>query len=121
MCISTVNAGINTLFFYRIIYVVIGVIIVGITSKLAPYRIEDGIKELIKEIQYLNQALERESELIEQGQGDLNTIRENVIYSAVLCQKLYVRNKWYQDDKVIELIRNHIESTIRLSYKVLKK
>ncbi|MBP3889010.1 MAG: FUSC family protein [Cellulosilyticum sp.] len=120
MCISTVNAGINTLFFYRIIYVVIGVIVVGITSKLAPYRIEDGIKELIKEIQYVNQVLERENELIEQGEGDLNVIRENVIYSAVLCQKLYVRNKQYQDEKVIELIREHIESTIRLSYKVLR-
>ncbi len=121
MCLSTVQAGINTLFFYRIIYVVIGVTVVGVTSRLVPYRLEDGIKELINEIQYVNQSLKRENELVSEGKGDLNTIRENVIYSAVLCQKLYLKNKQYQDEKVTRLIHTNIEYVVRLSYGVLKK
>lgn len=120
MCISTVNTGINALFFYRILYVLIGVTIVGVTSKIAPYKLEDGIKELVEEIKQLNQVLERETSLILQNEGDLNCIRETVIYSAVLCQKLYLRNKQYQDEKVNKLIRDNIESVVRLSYGVLK-
>lgn len=120
MCFSTVNAGINTLFFYRVLYVLIGVATVGITSYLKPYRLEDGIKELMKEIKYINQELERESVLVSQGEGNLNAIREMIIYSAVLCQKLYLRNKQYQDETVTELIHRNMEFIAKLGYGILR-
>ena len=120
MCISTVNAGINTLLFYRIIYVLLGVTVVGITSRFIPYRLEDGINELIIETEQLNSILEEESLLSIEGKADLNRIREAIIYSAVLCQKMYLKNKQYQNAKVDYLIHTNTEFVVRLGHRILR-
>ena len=120
MCISTVNAGINQLFFYRVVYVTLGVVIVGLISKIKPYRLEDGIKELVNEIETLNHILEEESIKYVQEKADLDRIREAIIYSAVLCQKLYLKNKKYQDKEVEDLIRLNTEFLVRLGYSILR-
>lgn len=120
MCISTVNAGINQLFFYRVVYVTLGVVIVGLISKIKPYRLEDGIKELVNEIETLNHILEEESIKYVQEKADLDRIREAIIYSAVLCQKLYLKNKKYQDKEVEDLIRLNTEFVVRLGYSILR-
>ena len=120
MCISTVNAGINTLLFYRIIYVLLGVTVVGITSRFRPYRLEDGINELIIETEQLNSILEEESLLSIEGKADLNRIREAIIYSAVLCQKMYLKNKQYQNAKVDYLIHTNTEFVVRLGHRILR-
>lgn len=121
MCISTVNAGINTLLFYRIIYVLLGVTVVGITSRFIPYRLEDGINELIIETEQLNSILEEESILSIEGKADFNRIREAIIYSAVLCQKMYLKNKQYKNTKVDYLIRTNTEFVVRLGHRVLRE
>lgn len=120
MCVASVSKGIRALVFYRIIYVILGATIVVLTSKLLPYKLEDGIHELIAETERLNKVLEKESLLSLEGKANLNRIREAIIYSAVLSQKLYIKNKQYQSERVDRLIRTNIEFVIRIGYCMLR-
>ena len=120
MSIAAVNKGINALVVYRILYVLLGATIVELTSKIVPYKLEDGIYELISETEHINEILERESILSLEGKANLNRIREAIIYSAVLCQKLYLKNKQYKSEKVNYLIRTNTEFVTRLGHRVLR-
>lgn len=120
MSIASVSKGINALVVYRIMYVLLGAGIVELTSGLLPYKLEDGIYELVGEMERLNEILERESILSLEGKANLNRIREAVIYSAVLCQKLYLKNKQYKNEKVNYLISTNTEFVIRLGHSVLR-
>lgn len=119
MCISSIGAGINTLFFYRIIYIIIGVTVVELSSRFIPYGLEDGISELVDQMEEINHILEEESLKSKQNQADLNRIREATIYSAILSQKLCLKNKDYQSDRIRFLINVNSEFVIRLSYNIL--
>lgn len=121
MCISTIGAGINTLFFYRMVYVIIGVTVVELSSRLAPYRLADGISEIVDEMEKLNQILEEESLKSLENKGDLNRIREATIYSAILSQKLCTKNKQYKSERIDYLIRTNTEFIIRLGYSILRQ
>jgi len=121
MCVSTVSIGINTLLVYRVIYVLLGVTVVEITSRWMPYHLEDGIQELMLETERLNDILEEESILSLKGEADFNRIRQAIICSAILCQKLYVRNKAYKNKEVDELVRVNTEFIIRLGHRLLSK
>lgn len=120
MCVSSVSMEIHTLVFYRIIYVLIGAGIVILTSKIMPYQLEDGINELIEEITRLNEILEKESLLSLDGNANLNRMREAIIYSAVLCQKLEMKNRQYKSQKVHYLISTNTEFAIRLGHRILR-
>lgn len=120
MSIASVSKGINALVVYRIMYVLLGAGIVELTSRLRPYKLENGIYELVSETERLNEILERESILSREGKADLNRMREAIIYSAILCQKLYLKNKQYQDEKVNYLISTNTEFVIRLGHSVLR-
>ena len=120
MSIASVSKGINVLVVYRIMYVLLGAGIVELTSGLLPYKLEDGIYELVGEMERLNEILERESILSLEGKANLNRIREAIIYSAVLCQKLYLKNKQYKNEKVNDLMSTNTEFVIRLGHSVLR-
>lgn len=120
MSIASVSKGINALVVYRIMYVLLGAGIVELTSGLLPYKLEDGIYDLVGEMERFNEILERESILSLEGKANLNRIREAVIYSAVLCQKLYLKNKQYKNEKVNYLISTNTEFVIRLGHSVLR-
>lgn len=120
MSVSSFTGQMNVLVFYRIIYVLLGAGIVEVTSRWMPYKLEDGIQELVRETEHLNEILERESILSLEGKADLNRIREAIIYSAVLCQKLYLKNKQYQNEKVKYLISTNSEFVIRLGHSILR-
>ena len=120
MSIASVSKGINALVFYRIIYVLLGAGIVELTVGLRPYKLENGIYELVNETERLNEILERESILSLEGKESLNRVREAIIHSAVLCQKLYLKNKQYKDEKINDLIRINTEFVIRLGHSVLR-
>lgn len=120
MCVASVSKGMNALVFYRIIYVLLGAALVEIGSRFMPYKLEDGIYELVQEAERLNEILERESILSLEGKANYNRIREAIIYSAVLCQKLYLKNKQYKNEKVNYLISTNTEFVIRLGHSILR-
>ena len=120
MSLSTFSSGVNALVFYRIIYVIIGATVAELSARLVPYKIEDGIRELIKEIDKLNVVLEQQSIASLEGKENEHYIRDTIIHSAVLCQKLYMRNESYKDPKVAAIINVNTEFAIRLGYKLLR-
>ena len=85
-----------------------------------PYQLEDGINELVAEMERLNNILEKESLASLDGKANLNRIREATVYSAVLSQKLYLKNKQYKSEKVDYLIRTNAEFVIRLGHHILR-
>ena len=120
MSIASVSMEMNALLAYRIVYVVLGVIITILTSRIMPYQLEDGINELVAEMERLNNILEKESLASLDGKANLNRIREATVYSAVLSQKLYLKNKQYKSEKVDYLIRTNAEFVIRLGHHILR-
>lgn len=120
MCVASVSKGMNVLVFYRIIYVLLGAVMVELGSRFIPYKLEDGIYELVQEAERLNKILEKESILSLEGKANYNRIREAIIYSAVLCQKLYLKNKQYKNEKINYLISTNTEFVIRLGHSILR-
>lgn len=120
MSLSTYGDNVNTLVFYRIIYVIVGATVAELSARLFPYKIEDGIKELVREIDKLNEVLEAQSIASLEGKENKHDIRDTIIHSAVLCQKLYLKNQSYKDSKITELININTEFCIRLGHKLLR-
>lgn len=120
MSLSTFGSNVNTLVFYRIIYVIVGATVAELSARFFPYKIEDGIKELVREIDKLNEVLEAQSIASLEGKENKHDIRDTIIHSAVLCQKLYLRNQSYKDSKITELININTEFCIRLGHKLLR-
>lgn len=120
MCVSTAQASVNQLFVYRILYVIVGVAIVGLMSRIKPYCIENGISDLIDDIEQINKVLEKESKLSLEHKANLDTVREAIVYSAILCQKLYLRNRTFKDTKINTLIQVNTEFVVKLGYKLLR-
>lgn len=120
MSLSAFSSGVNVLVFYRIIYVIIGATVAELSARLVPYKIEDGIKELIKEIDKLNAVLEQQGIASLEGKENKHYIRDTIIHSAVLCQKLSMKNESYKDPKVATIINVNTEFAIRLGHKLLR-
>lgn len=120
MCVSALSSSINVLVIYRVVYVLIGAGIVVLGSKFLPYHIEDGIKELVEELDKLNDILEEESIAGIQGRENVTRIRDAIIHSALLSQKLYTKNLQYKDAKISKMIALNNEFVIKLGYKVLR-
>ena len=120
MSLSAFSGGVNVLVFYRIIYVIIGATVAELSARLVPYKIEDGIKELIKEIDKLNAVLEQQGIASLEGKENKHYIRDTIIHSAVLCQKLSMKNESYKDPKVATIINVNTEFAIRLGHKLLR-
>lgn len=120
MCMSSFNTNINVLVFYRIIYVIVGSTIVDLSSRIVPYKLEDGIEELVEKAHHLNQILEAEYLKNPNEKTSANRIRETIIYSAMLCQKLQVKNERYQSQTVRELIQTNTDLAIHLGNRLLQ-
>lgn len=121
MCISAFDTNINVLVFYRIIYVVVGSTIVDLSSRIIPYKLEDGIEELVTKIKGLNQILEEERLSDLEESPTANRIRETIIYSAMLCQKLQLRNQSYKSQEIKELIQTNVDLAIHLGNSLLQR
>ncbi len=120
MSLSAFGSHVNTLVFYRIIYVIVGATVAELSARLVPYKIEDGIEELIREIDKLNEVLEAQSLASLEGKENKHYIRDTIIHSAVLCQKLYLKNQSYKNPKVASIININTEFAIRLGHKLLR-
>lgn len=121
ICISSLYERINVLLMYRMIYVLIGIIIVIVVNKIIfPYKLKDGISELINKIDNLNNKLVNYSIEILNGTESPNKIRDVIINSILLCEKLEIRNMNI-NDKYIDRISNiNNEFVIQIGYRVLR-
>jgi len=120
ICIASLTENINVLIFYRIIYVILGVVIVIIANKfIFSYRLKDGVEQLIEKIARLNKKLIEDSMEFLQSNNQIHEIRDIVIHSTLLCQKLYMRNLQYNDEEINRFININNRYVIEVGYKVL--
>lgn len=120
ICIASFTENINVLVFYRVIYVIIGVVIVVIANKfIFPYKLKDGVEQLIDKIARLNKRLIEDSMEFLQRNKQVHEIRDLIIHSTLLCQKLYMRNLQYNDEEINSFININNKYVIEVGYKVL--
>jgi uncharacterized membrane protein YgaE (UPF0421/DUF939 family) len=120
ICIASFKENINVLVFYRVIYVIIGVVIVVIANKfIFPYKLKDGVEQLIDKIARLNKRLIEDSMEFLQRNKQVHEIRDLIIHSTLLCQKLYMRNLQYNDEEINRFININNKYVIEVGYKVL--
>ncbi|WP_252231620.1 FUSC family protein [Clostridium sp. ZBS15] len=121
ICIASLAENINVLLIYRIIYVIIGVVIVIIVNKkIFPYRLKEGIDELIIKIDKLNTMLINYSIAILNGTENPNKVRNIIIHSTLLCEKLEIRNLNFNDENIRRIVNTNNEFVIQVGYRVLK-
>ena len=120
ICISSLSVSLNKLLIYRIFYVIIGVIVVLLANKfIFPYRLKDGIMQLANKIlRYDQYLIDTSREYLNKSKGD-NYIRDLIIHTTLLTQKLYLRNLQYSDDSISEFIDKNNEFVVKIGYKVL--
>ncbi|WP_300697080.1 FUSC family protein [uncultured Clostridium sp.] len=120
ICMSSLTVSLNKLLAYRIFYVIVGVVVVLFANKfIFPYRLKDGIEQLIKKIlKYDEYLIDTSREYLNKSKGD-NYIRDLIIHITLLTQKLYLRNLQYRDDNLNEFIDKNNEFVVRIGYKIL--
>ena len=120
ICISSLSVSLNKLLIYRIFYVIIGVIVVLLANKfIFPYRLKDGIMQLVNKIlRYDEYLIDTSREYLNKSKGD-NYIRDLIIHTTLLTQKLYLRNLQYSDNSISEFIDKNNEFVVKIGYKVL--
>lgn len=120
ICIASLTENINKLIIYRVAYVFWGVAIVLIANRIVfPYRIKDGVDQLITKIKRYNNYLMEHSKLYLEGKNEAHEVRDLIIHSTLLSEKLYLRNLQYGDEKINKFISENNELVIELGYKVL--
>ena len=120
ICISSVSVNLDILLFYRIFYVIAGVIIVLLANKfIFPYKLKNGISQLVEKIlRYDEYLIDTSREYLNKSKGD-NYIRDLIIHITLLTQKLYLRNKQYNSEEINRFIEINNDFVIRIGYKVL--
>lgn len=119
MCLSSFGTGINSLIFYRLIYLLVGIGIVELSARVKPFKLKDGINELVEKIDRLNTKLESEALRSLKHEENTHIIRETIIHSALLGQHLSIHNKAYKDEKITKLVEDNAEFVIRLGHQLL--
>lgn len=120
ICVSSLSVNINKLIFYRILYVIIGVGIVLVANKfIFPYKLRDGIEQLINKILQYDEYLIEHSRAYLNKTKEANSIRDLIIHITLLTQKLYLRNMQYGDENVEKFVDVNNEIIVRIGYKVL--
>lgn len=121
MCIASLNQNINVLIFYRVLYVIIGVIAVIIINKYVfPYRLKDGIDAIVKKILRLRVQLINAAKEVDKNKFKEHEIRDLVIHSTLLSQKLYLRNLQCNYDEINDFIDKNNRVVIGIAYNTLK-
>lgn len=121
MCIASLNQNINILIFYRVLYVIIGVIAVIIINKYVfPYRLKDGIDAIVKKILRLRVQLINAAKEVDKNKFKEHEIRDLVIHSTLLSQKLYLRNLQCNYDEINDFIDKNNRVVIGIAYNTLR-
>lgn len=118
--IASLTENINVLLIYRIFYVIIGVFIIMLVNKyLYPYRLKDGVNQLVKKIKILDIKFIDESIDFLQNKGDVFKIRDVILHLTLLGEKLYLRNLQYNDKDISQFITKNNQFVINLGYEIL--
>lgn len=122
ICMASLTQEINVLIVYRIIYVVIGVVIVRLVNKYVfPYRLMDGIHELVVKITRIKVQLISDVKEVEKNKFKEHEIRDLVIHSTLLSQKLYLRNLQCNIPDIDNFIKDNNRFVILMTYNSLRK
>lgn len=120
ICIASLTENVNKLIIFRVAYVFVGVVIVLIANRIIfPYRMRTGIEQLISKIKRYNKYLMEHSKAYLKGKNEVHEIRDLIIHSTLLSEKLYLRNLQYGDDEVSNFISKNNELVIEVGYKLL--
>lgn len=121
MCIASLNQNINVLIFYRILYVIIGVIAVMIiNSYVFPYKLRDGIDAIAKKMLRLRVELINAAKEVDKNKFKEHEIRDLVIHSTLLSQKLYLRNLQCDYQEVEGFMKKNNRIVIGIAYNTLR-
>lgn len=121
MCIASLEQDINILIFYRVIYVILGVAAIMLINKyVIPYRINEGIDAIAKKIERLKGRLISAAKDVDKDKFMEHEIRDLVIHSTLLSQKLYIRNLQYNYPQVDEFIEKNNLIIIGVAYNTLR-
>ena len=120
ICLSSLSESINILIFYRVIYVIVGLIIVLIANKfIFPYRLKDGLVQLKEKIiRYDNYFIESIKENLVHKNKE-NRIRDLIVHITLLNEKLYLRNLQCKDKKINEFINLNNNFIVKIGYDML--
>lgn len=121
MCIASLNENINVLIFYRVVYVFIGVIAAILINRyIFPYKLKDGIDALTKKILRLRVQLINAVKAVEKDKLKEHEIRDLVIHSTLLSQKLYLRNLQCNYEEIENFINQNNRIVIGIAYNYLR-
>ena len=84
-----------------------------------PYKLRDGIEQLINKILQYDEYLIEHSRAYLNKTKEANSIRDLIIHITLLTQKLYLRNMQYGDENVEKFVDVNNEIIVRIGYKVL--
>lgn len=120
ICLSSLSESINILIFYRVIYVIVGLIIVLIANKfIFPYRLKDGLVQIKEKIiRYDNYFIESIKENLVHKNKE-NRIRDLIVHITLLNEKLYLRNLQCKDKKINEFINLNNNFIVKIGYDML--
>lgn len=120
ICVASLTENIKILLAYRVIYVIVGVLIVMFANKfIFPYKLKNGIEHLIEKIVKFNNIIIDDSIKYLNNEKATYNIRDIIIHSTLMCQKLYLRNLQYTDDKINKFINTNNEFVMEVGFKVL--
>ncbi len=122
ICVASLSYSIGTIVVLRLLYVIIGAIIVILANKyIFPYKIKDGVTQIMLKIMRLNNLLVKDVISYIKGDNTSYKIRDNIIHLSLLSQKLYFRNLQYEDKKVEKFLQISSKMFIEVGYKILKE
>lgn len=105
MCIASLTQDISVLIYYRLLYLIIGAALAILINKYVfPYKLKDGTKDLVSKILSLNYRLINNTEAYINLPKNKNDLRDIIIHSVLLSEKLYLRNLQYKDKALDKFI-----------------
>ncbi|MGG7077070.1 FUSC family protein [Clostridium sardiniense] len=117
--VASLSTSLNVIAIHRIIFILLGVIIVIIANKfLFPYKLKTGIYHLITKLfkynYFLIDAYIKDNQI---------RIRDLIILSTLSSDKLYMRNLEFKDNRVNLIIEETNKTFINIGYNelILKK
>lgn len=115
ICVSSLNTNLNVITINRIIFILFGILIVLIANKfLFPYKLEDGIKQLLTKLLNYHYILSKSY-----MDKNLNITVDIILLSSLTLNKLFIRNIEFKNEEITRLIEYTNKSIILNGYDFL--
>lgn len=120
ICLASLTQNINVLIYYRLFYLLVGVAMVFIVNRYVfPYHLKDGVLQLIDKILRLNCRLMNTIVKSQGSEESDSEVRDIILHSMLLTEKLYQRNLQYNDEGISRFIIINRKFVINIGYKSL--